>query len=797
MDPGVGMENLVRRRKFHVLSLAFAITLVGWTGTGFAKISEDPQPIPPSTSKTRIIEKINGWKKSCEAALQNAIPTSPPHPGKSKRNLGQQDLTVLFPPANEEPLQARRVIGLDKELFKLNLLSQFAYSGLLEVLKDRRLAPLLVTQLVRLGLLRSDGSDDLYAKLYLLARNEAIDLNNIHEDPGVQAFLELQYPKLMNGEIKFVIRNVSYNNERTSRLMELFSDAVNRLDDTNMDSILNLDQVLMEINRLKNQGRLTSRSFEQAFLSLSAKARFRIFSLQLPAWLTAPLASFLPAGTGLAFLYWNHGVKKVEDRFARSKLIDVDQAPLWKQQIPNSLVLKFKKSDMLDLTDVVDRFLEKYMDRKNPVFSTDFAQEFFSAYPEVRDLKEMHGFDLEENADTVDGPFGQVSREQQRLLFRAAFFFSLVRDDHESFKRITHGEFSHLRRKILHDLGFLEDRIVARSEIDLYLTFFVIESLGRLRTTITDALASEFRIAKEVNDFDYERRASFLLRKFAFLSYSFARQQPADQNMILALQDSAFMFNMEHVLGLDGSELSFRALRDLDRKRMSFLFYRNLISYASQDAQNAPYSHFLTSERLKRWFKLKKILDRSTDDINDVDRFSIHDEYVQWVAENRGIALNGTESEKAFNLTLLRLSSIAMLNGAEQKILGSTLQTLRHKDLALLIRYYTQLPVMVVNGTGFHVSFREYGHNNGLRFSQSLELWLKGLVRIFELLDKTPAWRQWNPNTIAYDVRFFVEPLARAVETSGPSALNAARIRVDQDHHAVIVTVDKTRLDPP
>lgn len=716
------------------------------------------------------------WR-SCDALLTKVSPAKP-----SFKAVGQKtQLNVLFAPQNVEPLNVRWVNGLNKKSYGLiDEMSDFGFKGLVRFLQMSEIPTrLLVEHMARLGILRSSGGDELYAQMWLLAENKDVHLADLPEDPALQNFLLGFHDRYVTGEIDEVIRKVPVGAERTARLLELFAKALERLDRTDKESVLNLDQAFMEINRLRVEGRLTADTFDQTLMSLSGWAKFSVVDLQAPGWLSATIATLIP-GTGIALTYWNH---LMSDKVLRNaEKMEVAHAPTWKKQVPNTLQIKFKKSDILDIGGKVDGFVRKYLNSNRSLFSPEFAEDFFAIYPETLRFTGRDSSIWETGtavpSSGADSVFGKVSEDQRRILYETALFLSLVRGDAQPFSRLTKSEFLSLRQDLLRELGFLDDGTVSTGEIDFFITFAVVEFLGRTQGAVMDSLAAEFRVSEKLNDYDYERRAALLLRRFAFLSYSFARQKPFDQSVILALQDSAFVFNMEHILRLTSSKRSFRVLRELDRRRMNFLFYRNLFFFAaSSEAQAGSYSTELSSQELGRWRDFQRIMTRATDD--DVDSDALYDQYVAWIGSGLGVRLNPRGENSEMDLLKVKLASVAIMNSSEMKILDRQLAALSDEERALLVKYLIRLPTMIVNGTGFYYSFKESGSKHGYVFSQAVHFWLKAMLKMFADVDRNGFWTKLNPHTLRGDIRFFAEPMAEAVEKYGPDkAISYSRMSI-------------------
>lgn len=723
-------------------------------------------------------------RQTCFALMAEGLPKPSPvawHLPAVEESLAANlpQITLLPEAASQDALRVQSISSINPENYGLRAFSRSAFQGLVQIFKSEELTDRFIRHWERLGLIRADVKDLNYAKFKLLARNDAVDLMDDFGDPIVQTYLKPMRRRANAREIDPVLQPVS-GRQRMHALLSMFADSLNHLDPTKPDSLEVLKMVLIEVNRLQIERQLNGDSLDMTLAALSGFAKFNLMNLKIPDFV-AFVSGFVPvAGPILAnaITGWNtlQGEESWRNRVVKQQFIEVSSAQVWQKILPKSVELIFTRRDFRDLKTRAYAFIEKYSQTRQPLFTKEFAADLVAAYPELDLL-----FNTFSEEAMEESPFGKWHPHVQQVIYRAALLVALYKQDHSAFSKLSREEFGNLRRKMFSNLGLLDDERVTVDEIDLLLTFFVTDVLGRAQSPLIDAVDEDFHVSQVVGHYDFERRAAFLLKRYTLLSYSFTRQSNKDQQLILMLLDGVFTLNMEHILRLDASPASFDTLKELDRRQLSFLFYRSLLSFAgSPFGRWQNHSHTLTSQELQRWMSLKNILDRATDD--DGESLSLFERYLRWV----GGRFNMT-AESPRDRVLLRLGSIAGLTSVQLESLKRRFEALAEADRDMLIRYMQKYPVLIYGGFEFFSLFQSA--KGEASYSERMDLWLQTLARVYRALDHNPQIRVRVQNTQAEDIRLFVEPVADMIERRGLDALSSGHFYAEKFKFGYVIQV--------
>ncbi len=688
---------------------------------------------------------------------------------------GLRKISLINEATSEDSLRLQSIRNISAETYGLKGFNRVAFEGLLRIFNNPDLSELFAAHMERLGLIRAHVSDPHYAKMKLLAANAEIDVTGDFADPVIQAYLKPLRKRALNNQIDPFLSPVS-ERQRLNALLSMFAKSLENLDPQKADSLEAIKTVLMEVQRLHIEGRLNPKRLETTLASLSGFARYKVRDLKVPL-IVSYVTGFVPVVgpvVGSVISAWNHIYEQASrhQHLVKDLFIEVTKRPIWQKMEPKTLEIVFGKRDYRDLKPRAYRLIENFGQRES-LFTPEFAQEFLHAYPEVGLLF------ANADEDVTESPFGHYHPEVQHVLYRSALLLALYKNDFRAFSKISRQEFSLLRRKMFGSLGLLDDGVITTDEIDLLLTFFVTDVLGRAQGALVDAVDEDFHVSRVVGHYDYERRAAFLLKRYTLLSYSFARQTNANQQLILSLLDGVFTLNLEHILRLDASAASFDALKELGRRNLSFLFYRNLLTFAGgAHERNSTHSENLNSTEYARWMALKKILDRATE--KDAQSGPLHAEYVQWVSEFYKIPADTDE-----NRALLRLASIAGMNHLQIDVLRRRFQELPGSDRELLIAYLTKYPVLIYGG---HEFFNICRQAKGIE-TDRYTFWLNSLVKIYRTLDYDPQARARIRGARDGDIRLFVEPFADLIARYGVSAASTTHLHPERFKFGYIIHV--------
>ncbi len=755
------------------MTLALRIGTIGFLMLPLTAFAERPQARPFEIRKIKSV---------CRELLEASAPARPPMTNWEEELLEMKAQTpkkkVSLIPEHSLPdaLALPAISSLSAETYGLRGFNRAAFEGLLATLRSPELSLRFLNHLTRVGLVRAENKDPIYAKFKLLAENKNLNVLEPSADPIVQSYLKKFRKTALAGKIDPELNPVSPR-LRLHILITMVAQSFEKLDPSKVDSIEVLKTVFMEVNRLKIDKKLDAENFDFTWAALSGFAKFKIADLAVPEYVTF-FSGFVPILGPLnsAISIWNAVNRNVSKaKLIKDQFIEVTSAQPWQRMTPKTLEIVYSRRDIYDLKPKAIALIKKYADRRSALFSPEFANEFVAAYPELTLL-----FNRESTDNKITSPFGEWPAEVQQVFYRSAFLIALYKNDSKPFSKLSRAEFADLRYRTFSNLGLLDDGVITEEEIDLLMTFFVTDILGRANSPLIDAVEEDFNVSKIVGNYDFERRSAFLLKRYTLLSYSFARQKNVDQQLILSLLDGVFTFNLEHILRLDASAASFETLKQLDKRTLNFLFYRNLLSFAGHGSSSelGSYSQRLTSEQLQLWMKLKALLDKAVD--GSMAGVSIYDNYLQWVSEFYGMPIE-TKDDQA----VLKLSAIAGMNRIQASALRRRFDALTATDRAMLTKYLTGKSVLIYGGREVFEACSENGGN----FSERIDRWLGILTKVYRALDFNPAVRSRIGTGDASDARLFVEPVVDLIQRNDAEQLAKARFWAEQFKFGYVINV--------
>lgn len=569
------------------------------------------------------------------------------------------------------------------------------------VLKDHLLSERFAFQLRRLGLLPHDLKHFDFSKFWILCRNEDLNLElptfdgKIIEDDVVREYLRTLLEQSQKSGPTSAHLSPENEGTREEMLTSMLVSALNELDPGGEEkkwSLKSLDMALIEVGQLQNMNRLTPDSFDEVFNKLIATANFEIRTRKIPDW-AKKLMGEIPY-VSVAFKMYETG-KNVLSIFSNSETLkniknsrhEIDKEDIYHRRTPKTLRIRFASRDVRNLNSVVQQFILKYVQQNNvSVFSNDFANDFLTAYPEVQTYFESYYTNEKLPYDERAGEsFASYHPEIQKILYKAANFFSILREDASVFPDLDPDQLAALHQQMAIDLSLVvAGGQLNLDQLDLVLTSFVTTALGKARNPLIDSIATDFKIDDEIGGYNYNRRALFLLHHYRLLSYSFSRQTPANQKFLNEIMDHNYQSSLQELLRLEAPASKFELLHHLDATHLNFLFYMHLLSESKESHHNMT----IAPRVLDRWLQLKALLVNDTR--ADVTTQNAYDTYIQWL--QNGTKLN---LDDEWDRVVLRVAALMGLPSHQVDVLQNWMSVLTPDQKELFSIFLLRQPVFL------------------------------------------------------------------------------------------------------
>jgi|GEM_PF-4058976 len=654
------------------------------------------------------------------------------------------------------------------------------------VLKNRALSERFAFQLRRLGLLPHDSKHFDFSKFWILSRNEALNLELpafdgvAIEDPTVREYLQgLLEKSQKDGQTS---ARLSAENEasREEMLTAMLVSALDELDPAGQEkkwSLKSLDMALVEVGQLQNANRLTPDSFDDVFNKLIATANFEFRTYKIPDW-----ARKLIDGTpyvATAFKVYD----LAKNFFSSSQTIknlknarrEIGKEDIYHRRMAKTLRIRFGSRDVRDLKQVAQQFILKYaqQQRNLSVYSDEFAKDFLSAYP-VKDYFESYYSSEQLPYDArVGDSFVSYHPEIQKILYKAANFFSILREDLSVFPDLPPAQLRALHEQMALDLSLvLPGGELNLDQIDLVLTSFETTALGKARNPLIDSIADDFKIDDEVGSYNHNRRALFLLHHYRLLSYSFSRLSPAHQKFINEIMDHNYQSSLQELLSLEAPASSFELLHHLDAAHLNFLFYQHLLSESKESHHNIT----IAPRVLERWLQLKALLVNDTR--ADVSVQSAYESYSQWLALDTGLDLNNE-----WDHVVLRVSALMRLPSSLVPELAEWMRAMPDDEKSLFLFFLRRQSVFASRAADlFRMILMADGQQNRSP-EDSMLRYLDLLNNIFKMIQAERDHFARIEDVLG-TVNLFFKPLIEQLQQEDLSKVNLSQLKLELKHYS-------------
>ena len=641
----------------------------------------------------------------------------------------------------------------------------FSKRGLRELIKVPGAPQELVKMLVRIGAIRADALDPYYPELILAADNLPVNLLGPHDDPAVEKFLEVKnYLKRAEerGEERTLPK--AYEKERNDFIYWKALKALDKIQDEDERSRDAIVATFTEIARIGEDGRryTPEQRLEKIKLLLDAtnlKGKTVVIpaEIRLREVIQGGIAEVPPMGLVSTVVQKLANLVARRDRQIKTETVDagnVDRrtnpvAKLilendLKEEVPGSYRVGFFQRDPLNLQKPALDFIAKYTDRTQNVslFSVQFADEMEAAYDELRTVRNRPG--VEDLAVGIqgqyvdEGPFGPGTYEGYKVMSRAALTMAMIRGDSEYFPHITTDEFNSLRQGFLTDLGFLQDGKLSAKAIDSYFVFLLLDTLGRGKSELLDAMEAEHKFIAQIGP-DYERRSLAILKKYRLASHSFARLDDDEQAKIIHRYEFIYLYNSGQIIRLEGGRESFQHFTDAHEGDAAALLYRSFLGFSALPGSAREMgSSTLTSVTLKQWLAFRSGLFSLMKEGKTAAE--AYDRYIQWVAQQVHLPL-ALDDLKQF--TVIRLVGQAQAVDSPEKAqqISAQFDELTPEEQEILITFQSKYPVLNYGSAALMVKTASKNSSLVAYKGKPYLLAMKILARIYQRIASTSEFK--------------------------------------------------------
>jgi len=669
-----------------------------------------------------------------------------------------------------------------------------ANRALAAVLAKPELAERFGRQLVRLGVLSHTEKKPEFARFYVLAHNQPIDLeepvidSQLVDDDVLHAYLGSLLKSKIAAHSPPTLVPVSAA-ERLTSLLALVQTGLTELDPNPAQrerSIKSLDFALTEAGKLSTAGHLTAEAFDSIFDQLMSSAEFRTRELNIPAWarITVGKIPFI----NLFFIPWDlvNTWYYRESKLAISRH-EVDRTDIWHKRTPQTLHLYFANRDIKNLTAVAEAFVAKYADRNGPpVFTDAFAEDFLATYPEVREyFAEFYTNEMMVPHPVAGEAFGNYHQEIKKILVKAANLFSVLREDHTVFPHVSNAKLSELHAMMLADLELNHgDGTLNVDRVDMFITSFIISALGKARNPMIDSIADEYDINNKAGSYDYNRRALYLLHHYRTLSYSFSRRDSSDQSFLAEIMDHNYQATFTELLRLEAPKESFVRLHEMEPHHMNFMFYQFLLS----ESKERQHQLTINAGVLESWMELKKLLVADTD--FSISPAAAYTAYIDWLRQRTNL-----RTDQEWDRVVLRLRAIMGLPASELATLENEVQLLTPAERELFIQLLDRSPVFFHRlNELFNEMLVENGAKN-LPLTETIDDFLVVMTRMLSSI-RDQHFEFARITNADHAVRVFVRPVVEKLQEDAVGPRDLGGLNYEMRHYAfgeVIYPVEPKR----
>jgi hypothetical protein len=566
-------------------------------------------------------------------------------------------------------------------------LTSEANRALTVLLKNPEYAEQIGYNLHRMGLLANTIRNPDLSKYLILARNKDVDISELKsgenhiEDSVLRHYLtQLKKKSDKDGSGISKIRPEKPD-VRVAMLRSMISESLADLDKSYREkSIKTLDLALTELGKLDWKGQLTADSIEALLSQFGATSEFEVIHVNVPDWAKAA-AEMVPLAP-IALKIWQFASEAFYQNSNLSSVRrDAIKTDRWHKKIPGTLRLVTFTNDFKNLGVKADAFVLKYSKPdagEKLLYSSDFAHEFLTAYPEILEYFVDGETDVTMNNHHLGvDSFSEYHPEVKKVLFRISNFFAILNGVHKAFPQVSAESFSLLRQHIINDLHLADSNgAVNRQQIDLILTSFVTSALGKAHNPTVDSIDRDYGISEKIGQYNYFHRALYLLHHSRLLSYSFARQSVSNQKFIVSFMNHNYENTLNELLSLEAPSKSFDLIDKMDLDHVNFIFYQYLLS----ESKESHHGMTITSDVLEKWFSLKSIF--VLDIQEQVSAEVGYDRYVKWLLAGTTLDIHAP-----LDRITLRLNSMMGLPSSKIMILKKQIATLNLKQQQQFIYY--------------------------------------------------------------------------------------------------------------
>lgn len=654
------------------------------------------------------------------------------------------------------------------------------------IFKDPLLTERLAFQLRRLGLLQHDLKHFEFSKFWILSRNESMNLElpafdgKPIEDPVVREYLQGLLEKSQKDGQTSPRLSPESAASREEMLTAMLLSAFDEFDPTGQEkkwSLKSLDMALVEVGQRQMAGKLTPDSFDRIFDKLIATANFELRTKKIPDW-AKKLAGGLP-WVGAAFTVWDLAKKL----FSTSETVksfknvrrEIDKTDIYHRVTPKTLRIRFASRDVRDLKSVVDQFISKYaLQNGLPVYSNEFANDFLMAFPEVQTYFESFYSNEQLPYDARAGEsFAGFHPEVQKILYKAANLFSILREDASVFPDLPPEQLRDLHQQMAIDLSLVNaGGQLNLDQLDLVLTSFITTALGKARNPLIDSIAEDFNADDQVGNYNYNLRALFLLHHYRLLSYSFSRLSPAHQKFINEIMDHNYQSNLQELLKLESPSADFELLHHLDAAHLNFLFYQHLLS----ESKESHHQMTIAPHVLERWLQLKALLVYDTR--SDVSTQNAYQTYAQWLQQGTGLNLNNQ-----WDRVVLRMSALMGLPQSEAPKLFEMMQTLNDDEKNLFVFFFERQSIRLHRASDLFkvILMADSDKNRSLESSMLTFLDILNVI-LKSIRDEHHHFARIEDATGT--ISLFLKPVVERLQEEDVGNLNLSHLKLKLNHYS-------------
>jgi hypothetical protein len=745
-------------------------------------------------------------EKSCEDVLKSAQKATEDYQGKAQSWGGKlidkwigHKFHTLSDLTETEGLSVTGLFGRFLGDRRIDALTMPANKVLAKIFENPVMTEQLGRQMVRLGILSHSEKNQEFANWYILSYNEEIDLSMPKvggiavEDDVIVSYLEkLRETNATKGGTTDIMMPESARN-RVQHLFEMVRIAFNELDpsgDEKAQSLKSFDMALNEIGRLDRMHRLTANSFDEIFDQMVSSAQYKIPRHKIPSWVRAIAETPLPCAKailGTFIVAYDYGERLFYEESKastdRHELTVIDRRHV---RQPGTLRVWFGKRDFKNLMGNVQALISKYGQGGGPdVFTDAFATDFLAAYPEVQEyFVEFYTNEKMVSHPVAGETFAAYHQEVRKVLTKAANFFAILRLDHAVFPNLTDKQLLALRSTLVSDLGLVDaDGSLNTNRIDVFLTSFATTALGKARNALIDSLSEEFAINDVAGNFDYNRRALYLLHHYKSLSYAFSRQNQADQKFLTEIMDQNYQAGLSELLKLEAPEPSFEILRDLEGKHLNFLFYQFLLS----ESKERQHHMTISSHTLTLWMSLKDIL--AHDSLNP-SAVAVYNTYVSWLAQKTNLDMT-----KDWDRVVLRMVAITGIPHSKIPLLQQAMQRLQSDESTrnLYLQLMDRSPVFFHRANDLFAEILIENAVENLSLMESIDDYLDVFTKIL-LTIKSDRFSFARISNAEQPIRLYLRPVIEALQEDTTTPKNLKLLEFKHRHYEygeVIHAVEK------